>query len=494
MFPSASGRWIFETRPDLPSAVVVPAGDAPSLEGPESVRTVVVAVDRAHSFLTGLLAGFGVLLVVCATGLCDPHTGRRWLPVVLACVSAAAVLLHARSYTDRRQSTLLAACSVAVVCRGVCAVRDRRVDTGGDVDRMRGHAGADRGGAGCRGGDSRPHLQSDVQAAGGMGRLPAADRAVPAGVLADECLLGDPIPLMKPTAALRNCATVGAVVVLAAAPAVWSAPAAWAIAPPTIDPAATPADGPPSPPEPMRQGAYCTRVGTLPGTDYRVQPHYMDMLDLPDAWQFGRGAGVTVAVIDTGVSPHPRLPNLVGGGDYVGDSDGLQDCDAHGTFVASIIGAAPLDGKTPLPVPRQTRRPDTVPTTEAPPPPPAADHRHRAGPRTRTTPAAALHRRLPSTRRRPGTAPAVDYGCGRWICADRSPSTTHRRAGARSAGGGRVLRDRPGRADHLDPAVLAGLQSRRMRSATRIRSPAARPATSRRWRGRSCTPRTWAPG
>jgi type VII secretion integral membrane protein EccD len=115
VFPSASGRWIFETRPDLPSAVVVPSGDAPSMQGPESVRAVVIAVDRAHSFLTGLLAGFGVLLVVCGTGLCDPHTGRRWLPVVLSAVSAGAVLLHARSYTDRRQSTLLAVCSVAAV-------------------------------------------------------------------------------------------------------------------------------------------------------------------------------------------------------------------------------------------------------------------------------------------------------------------------------------------------------------------------------------------
>ena len=41
----------------------------------------------------------------------------------------------------------------------------------------------------------------------------------------------------------------------------------------------------------MRQGALCTRVGTLPGTDYRVQPKYMDLLNLPEAWKFGRGAG-----------------------------------------------------------------------------------------------------------------------------------------------------------------------------------------------------------
>jgi membrane-anchored mycosin MYCP len=38
--------------------------------------------------------------------------------------------------------------------------------------------------------------------------------------------------------------------------------------------------------------------------------------------------------------------------------------------VASLIAAQPADGKTTLPAPRETRRPDTVPTTEAPPPPP----------------------------------------------------------------------------------------------------------------------------
>ena len=43
----------------------------------------------------------------------------------------------------------------------------------------------------------------------------------------------------------------------------------------------------------------------------------MDMLNLHEAWQFGRGAGVKVAVIDTGVTPHPRFPHLIPGGDYV---------------------------------------------------------------------------------------------------------------------------------------------------------------------------------
>lgn len=170
---------------------------------------------------------------------------------------------------------------------------------------------------------------------------------------------------------VRVSTAMAAVCLMVAGPALLGAPAAAALTPPSIDPSATPPDSPPSPPEPMRQGAYCTRVGSLPGTDYRVQPHFMDMLNLPAAWQFGRGAGVSVAIIDTGVSPHPRLTNLVGGGDYVVDGgDGLSDCDAHGTFVASLIAAQPVDGKTPLPPASQTRRTDPVPTTEAPPPPP----------------------------------------------------------------------------------------------------------------------------
>ncbi|MFI9504257.1 type VII secretion-associated serine protease mycosin [Nocardia sp. NPDC052566] len=64
-------------------------------------------------------------------------------------------------------------------------------------------------------------------------------------------------------------------------------------------------------------------------------------LDLTTAWEFSRGGGQRVAVIDTGVSRHPRLPDLVAGGDYVSGSDGTDDCDAHGTLVAGVIAARP---------------------------------------------------------------------------------------------------------------------------------------------------------
>lgn len=185
---------------------------------------------------------------------------------------------------------------------------------------------------------------------------------------------------MKPRRDLQRVSAVSATTALVALSTLCGTPTAAAVEPPTIDPAALPADGQPAPAQAMRQGAQCTRVGTLPGTDYRVQPKYMDLLNLPDAWKFGRGAGVTVALIDTGVSPHPRLPTLVGGGDYIEGGDGLTDCDAHGTWIASLIAAWPNDGNSPPPPAREGQPPppgDTPAPAEgggeqpAAPPPPA---------------------------------------------------------------------------------------------------------------------------
>ncbi|WP_157108853.1 S8 family serine peptidase [Corynebacterium aquilae] len=55
------------------------------------------------------------------------------------------------------------------------------------------------------------------------------------------------------------------------------------------------------------------------------------------------GHGVTVAVIDTGVSPHPRLARLVAGADFTHSAGALSDCDGHGTIAAGIIAAQPSD-------------------------------------------------------------------------------------------------------------------------------------------------------
>jgi membrane-anchored mycosin MYCP len=164
-----------------------------------------------------------------------------------------------------------------------------------------------------------------------------------------------------------RAAAVATTTLIVASVALSGAPA-YAIDPPAVDPGAVPPDSTPGPPQPMKQSSYCTEVGVLPGTDFRVQPKYMDMLNLPEAWRFGRGGGVKVAVIDTGVTPHPRLPHLIPGGDYVMGGDGLSDCDAHGTLVASMIAGAPSGAEGPgAPGPR---RPPPVPTKEPPPPAP----------------------------------------------------------------------------------------------------------------------------
>ncbi len=114
-------------------------------------------------------------------------------------------------------------------------------------------------------------------------------------------------------------------------------PAAQAVSPPAIDDKWLPEPALPAPPRPTLQREVCAPVTAGSTKDGNPLP---DLVDLPRAWQFTRGAGQRVAVIDTGVSPHARLPRVVPGGDYVSTGDGAQDCDAHGTLVAGIIAAA----------------------------------------------------------------------------------------------------------------------------------------------------------
>ncbi|MGW5450608.1 type VII secretion-associated serine protease mycosin [Nocardia sp. NPDC003979] len=117
-----------------------------------------------------------------------------------------------------------------------------------------------------------------------------------------------------------------------------------AILPPGIDHAALGVaqdiSGRAAPLEPTEQRTVCAQP-RLTGAPPKEAPVAQRVLDLESAWQFSRGAGQKVAVIDTGVNRHPRLPALQTGGDYVADSDGTVDCDGHGTLVAGIIAARP---------------------------------------------------------------------------------------------------------------------------------------------------------
>jgi membrane-anchored mycosin MYCP len=120
-------------------------------------------------------------------------------------------------------------------------------------------------------------------------------------------------------------------------------PPAAAVTPPEVDAQAVPPPGAPGPPQPMAQRSQCVSTGVLPGTDPgAVNPNQL-ALNLSEAWQHSRGEGQMVAVIDTGVRPGPRLPNVEPGGDFVESTDGLTDCDGHGTLVAGLIAGQPGD-------------------------------------------------------------------------------------------------------------------------------------------------------
>ena len=141
---------------------------------------------------------------------------------------------------------------------------------------------------------------------------------------------------------------------------------------PGIDPAALPPAGAPGPEQVMKQTSRCISPTTVGRPDVKLSAPGFEMLDIEQAWRFSTGAGVTVGVIDTGVTPNSRLPRLYAGGDYLtgqAGTGGLDDCDGHGTIVASIIGGQPFD---------PARKPPSLPRNAAPlpppPPPPGQGH------------------------------------------------------------------------------------------------------------------------
>jgi membrane-anchored mycosin MYCP len=135
------------------------------------------------------------------------------------------------------------------------------------------------------------------------------------------------------------------ILLIAFALAMLSAPPALAIEPPVIDPAALPPDET-GPDQPTEQRAVCGAPTVFPNSNFVDKPWPNDYLRIADAQKFANGAGVTVAVIDTGVNGSLRVP-AEPGGDFVDPAgNGMSDCDAHGTLTASIIAGrgSPTDG------------------------------------------------------------------------------------------------------------------------------------------------------
>lgn len=82
----------------------------------------------------------------------------------------------------------------------------------------------------------------------------------------------------------------------------------------------------------------------------REQPWAQQVLDPRQVWPHSRGAGVTVAVVDSGVdADHPQLRGagkVLSGRNFFEGADlpGNFDCVSHGTGVAGIIAADPVPG------------------------------------------------------------------------------------------------------------------------------------------------------
>ena len=78
------------------------------------------------------------------------------------------------------------------------------------------------------------------------------------------------------------------------------------------------------------------------------QQWVLDMLNAEAAWSVNRGAGVTVAVIDSGVNPDVSdlAGSVITGPDYTGvtTSPASKNWGVHGTWMASLIAGHGHDG------------------------------------------------------------------------------------------------------------------------------------------------------
>jgi membrane-anchored mycosin MYCP len=99
-------------------------------------------------------------------------------------------------------------------------------------------------------------------------------------------------------------------------------------------------------PTPARAANVCDTLPAAAATS-KAEPYEDQLYDPEGLAKLATGAGIRVAVIDSGVdATHPQLRgHVLAGRDVLhGDPTGRQDCVGHGTAVAGIIAAQPEQG------------------------------------------------------------------------------------------------------------------------------------------------------
>ena len=91
---------------------------------------------------------------------------------------------------------------------------------------------------------------------------------------------------------------------------------------------------------------YIYRASDVPDDPQYNKQWNFRAINVEPAWDETKGAGVTVAVIDTGVSKVPdlKLTKFVAGYDFVNDKDDASDDNGHGTHVAGTIAQSTNNG------------------------------------------------------------------------------------------------------------------------------------------------------
>ncbi|MES2071423.1 MAG: S8 family serine peptidase [Pseudomonadota bacterium] len=84
----------------------------------------------------------------------------------------------------------------------------------------------------------------------------------------------------------------------------------------------------------------------VPNDPYNGSEYHLTKIGAPTAWDSSQGAGITIAILDSGVDPtHPDLvPNLVAGYNFYDNNTNTADVNGHGTAVAGAAAAASNNG------------------------------------------------------------------------------------------------------------------------------------------------------